>query len=96
MIRQQINEIARIKSLMGFNVDPILETRKLIKKLLIEASVGPRQELADLVRRFFMATDEDAAKMFNTLSEEEKIYLKSLAKKGMAVSRAILGQRIRH
>jgi hypothetical protein len=89
MIRQQINEIARIKSLMGFNVDPILETRKLIKKLLIEASVGPRQELADLVRRFFMATDEDAAKMFNTLSEEEKIYLKSLAKSSDELGGAI-------
>ena len=78
MFRQQINEIARIKSLMGFSVDPILETRKLIKKLLKEAAAGPRQELADLVRRFFSATDEDAAKMFNTLTDEEKIYLKSL------------------
>ena len=40
MVREQINEIIRIKNLMGFNTNPLIESRNLIKKILINEAVA--------------------------------------------------------
>jgi hypothetical protein len=81
MVREQINEIIRIKNLMGFNTNPLIESRNLIKKILINEAVatgGPRQEMVELMRKFFLYSNEDAAQYYKTLSEEEKIYMREI------------------
>ena len=81
MVREQINEIIRIKNLMGFNTNPLTESRNLIKKILINEAVatgGPRQEMVELIRKFFNNSNEQAAEYYKTLSNEEKIYMRDL------------------
>jgi len=80
MVREQINEIIRIKNLMGFNRNPLVESRNLIKKILINEAVatGPRQEMVELIRKFFNNSNEQAAEYYKTLSNEEKIYMREL------------------
>ena len=81
MVREQINEIIRIKNLMGFNTNPLTESRNLIKKILINEAVatgGPRQEMVELIRKFFNNSNEQAAEYYKTLSNEEKIYMREL------------------
>jgi len=79
MVRNQINEIIRIKNLMGFKTNPLNESRNLIKKILInEAAIGPKQEMIELVRKFFRYSNEEAAEFYKTLADEEKIYMKEL------------------
>jgi hypothetical protein len=62
-----LTEINRMRSLMG------------LTSVLIVENTNPITELQAVVRKFFSMTDDEAAKYFNQLTDEEKIYLKSLS-----------------
>jgi hypothetical protein len=61
-----LTEISRIHELMGIKPNLILEDKT------------PGIDLQNIVRKFFSMTDEEASKYFKTLSEDQKLYLKSL------------------